>query len=261
MTLNQADFPMIFQEESLAWYLFWKVKRCFKEVCGMSTTNPIQQPRMKKNLPWAKLMGMERKRTFQKWTRHASVVREHVTCPKEWVNKWTQITNECKIRISSKFESNSTPSFNCIAAAAAKLLQSCPTLCDPIDGSPPGSSVPGILQARTLEWVAISFSNPWKWKVKVKSLSRLWLFETPWTVAYQAPPSVGLSRQDYWSGLPLPSPFNCIRFKESDKNFPELKSDGSSCFMFYQTPYAFLVSIIFKTCESLCCIPETYIIL
>lgn len=113
MTLNQADFPMIFQE-LLAWYLFWKVKRCFKEVCGMSTSNPMQQLYMKKNLPWAKLMGMERKRTFQKWTRHASVLRKHVTCPKEWVNKWTQITNQCKIRISSKFESNSTPSFNYI---------------------------------------------------------------------------------------------------------------------------------------------------
>ena len=76
-------------------------------------------------------------------------------------------------------------------AAAAKSLQSCPTLCDPIDGSPPGSPVPGILQARTLEWVAISFSNAWKWKVKVISLSRVWLFVTPWTVAYQAPPSMG----------------------------------------------------------------------
>ena len=85
-------------------------------------------------------------------------------------------------------------------------LKSCPTLCDPIDGSPPGSSVPGILQARTLEWVAISFSNAWKWKVKVKSLSRVQLFAIPWTAAYQAPPSMGFSRQEYWSGLPLPSP-------------------------------------------------------
>ena len=67
------------------------------------------------------------------------------------------------------------------AAAAAKLLQSCPTLCDPIDGSPSGSPIPGILQARTLEWVAISFSNAWKWKVKVKSLSRVRLLVTPWT--------------------------------------------------------------------------------
>ena len=92
------------------------------------------------------------------------------------------------------------------AAAAAKSLQLCPTLFDPIDGSPPGSPIPGILQARTLEWVAISFSNAWKWKVKVKSLSRFWLLATPWTAAYQAPLSMGFSRQEYWSGLPLPSP-------------------------------------------------------
>ena len=72
------------------------------------------------------------------------------------------------------------------AAAAAKSLQSCPTLCDPIDGSPPGSPIPGILQARTLECVAISFSNAWKWKVKEKLLSRVWLFGTPRTAAYQA---------------------------------------------------------------------------
>ena len=90
-----------------------------------------------------------------------------------------------------------------IAAAAAKLLQSCPTLCDSIDGSPPGSPVPGILQARVLEWVAISSSNAWKWKVKVKSLSRVRLLATPWTAAHQAPPSVGFSRQEYWSGVPL----------------------------------------------------------
>ena len=92
------------------------------------------------------------------------------------------------------------------AAAAAKSLQSYPTLCDPIDGSPPGSPVPGILQARTLEWIAISFSNAWKWKVKVKSLSRVWLLATPWTTAHQAPPSMGFSRQEDWSGVPLPSP-------------------------------------------------------
>ena len=90
-------------------------------------------------------------------------------------------------------------------SAAAKSLQSCPTLCYPIDGSPPGSPVPGILQARTLEWVAIFFSNAWEWKVKVKSLSRVRLFTTPWTAAYQAPPSMGFSRQEYWSGVPLPS--------------------------------------------------------
>ena len=92
------------------------------------------------------------------------------------------------------------------AAAAAKSLQSCPTLCNPIDSSPPGSPIPGILQARTLEWVAISFSNAWKWKVEVKSLSRVQLLATPWTSAYQAPPSMGFSQQEYWSGVPLPSP-------------------------------------------------------
>ena len=92
------------------------------------------------------------------------------------------------------------------AAAAAKSLQSCPTLCHPIDSSPLGSTVPGILQARTLEWVAISFSSAWKWKVKVKSLSSFQLFATPWTAAYQAPPSMGFSRQEYWSGVPSPSP-------------------------------------------------------
>ena len=97
------------------------------------------------------------------------------------------------------------------AAAAAKSLQSCPTLCDPIDGSPPGSPVPGILQARTLEWVAISFSNVWKWKVKVKSLSCVRLFATPWTAAYQAPPSMGFSRQEYWSRVPSPSPQRILK--------------------------------------------------
>ena len=88
-------------------------------------------------------------------------------------------------------------------AAAAKSLQSCPTLCDPTDGSPPGSSIPGILQARTQEWVAISFSNAWKEKWKL--LSRVQPSATPWTAAYQAPPSMGFSRQEYWSGVPLPS--------------------------------------------------------
>ena len=92
-----------------------------------------------------------------------------------------------------------------LAAAAAKSLQSCPTLCDPIDGSAPGSPVPGILQVRTLEWVAISSSNVWKWKVKVKSLNRVWLVETPWTAAQEAPPFMGFSRQEYWSRVPLPS--------------------------------------------------------
>ena len=98
------------------------------------------------------------------------------------------------------------------AAAAAKLLQSCLTLWDPIDSSQPGSPISGILQARTLQWVAISFSNAWKWKVKVKSLSQVRLLATPWTAAHQAPPYLGFSRQEHWSGLPFPS-----RMHESEK--------------------------------------------
>ena len=96
---------------------------------------------------------------------------------------------------------------------AAKSLQSCPTLCDPIDGGPAGAPVPGILQTRTLDWVAISFSNAWKWKVKVKSLSRVRLLETPWSAAHQAPLSMGFSRQEYWNGVPLPSPKDSTFFK------------------------------------------------
>ena len=86
------------------------------------------------------------------------------------------------------------------ADATAKSLQSCPTLWDPIDGNPPGSPDPGILQARTLEWVVISFSNAWKWRVKVKSLSHVQIFVTSWSAAYQAPPSMAFSRQEFWRG-------------------------------------------------------------
>ena len=93
--------------------------------------------------------------------------------------------------------------YTCPHTAAPKSPQSCPTLCDPRDGSPSGSPVPGILQARTLEWVAISFSNAWKWKVKVKLRSHVWLLATPWTAAHQAPPSMGFSRQEYWSGVAI----------------------------------------------------------
>ena len=102
------------------------------------------------------------------------------------------------------FINNYSATFNTvviISVAAAKSLQSCLTLRDPINSNPPGSPIPGILQARTLEWVTISFSNAWKWKVKVKSL-----LATPWTAPYQAPPSMGFSRRKYWSGVPSPSP-------------------------------------------------------
>ena len=119
----------------------------------------------------------------------------------------TTHVNIKKKKKSTSYQKGLSLSFCLYAAAAAKSPQSCPTLCDPTDGSPPGSPIPGILQARTLEWVAISFSNAWKWKLKVKSISRVWLLATPWTVAHQAPPSMGFSRQEYWSGVPLPSPF------------------------------------------------------
>ena len=110
----------------------------------------------------------------------------------------------------------------CESSAAAKSLQSYPTLCDPIDGSPPGFPIPGILQARTLEWVAISFSSAWNWKVKVKSFSHVWLLVTPWTAAYQAPPSMGFSRQEYWSGVPSPSPGDLLR----DPGIPETQGSN-----------------------------------
>ena len=115
-----------------------------------------------------------------------------------WMMAVFKIKNVCTVLRPSHLDTSST--------TITKSLQSCPILCNPIDGSPPGSPVPGILQARTLEWVALSFSNAWKWKVKVKSLSHVWPSATPWTAAYQAPPSMGFSRQEYCSGVPLPSP-------------------------------------------------------
>ena len=92
-----------------------------------------------------------------------------------------------------------------------------------MDCSLPGFSVHGIFQARTLEWVAISFPNAWKWKVKVKSLSRVWLLVTPWTAAHQAPPSMGFSGQQYWSGLPLPSPSFTLEDRYFEVNIKEIK--------------------------------------
>ena len=119
----------------------------------------------------------------------------------EWKNEWMSTCEGCTgYQFQPKGDNAEW------YGAAAKSLQSCPTLWDPIDSSPPGSPVPEIHQARTLEWVAISFSNGWKWKVKVKSLSRVRLLATPWTAAHQAPLSMGFSRQGYWSGVPLPSP-------------------------------------------------------
>ena len=138
----------------------------------------------------------------------------HSICQQIWkTQQWPQDwKRSVSIPIPKKGCAKECSSYHTIAhishaaAAAAKSLQSCPTLCDPRDSSPPGSPVPGIFQARTLEWAAISFSNAWKWEVKVKSLSCVWPSATPWTAAFQAPPSMGFSRQEYWSGVPLPSP-------------------------------------------------------
>ena len=139
---------------------------------------------------------------------------------KNWTTNWTYSLflyslyscDSLIISLLMKWKLNITYFYRVIRriAAAAKSLQSCPTLWDPTDGSPPGSPVPGIFQAKTLEWVAISFSNAWKWKVKEKWLSPVPLLATPWTTAYQAPLSVGFSRQEYWSGVPLPSLSNTI---------------------------------------------------
>ena len=121
------------------------------------------------------------------------------------------------------------------AAAAAKSLQSCPTLCNLRDGSPPGSPIPGILQARTLEWVAISFSNAWKWNVKGKSLSRVRLLATPWTAAHQTSPSMRFSMQEYWSGVPLPSPKMFIdNLISSERHIALSKDQGQSTGILFQ---------------------------
>ena len=143
-------------------------------------------------------MKISMKKSFQNYS-----VKHRYTCVKchdfSWGLIYFFLQGKCKLYNWSGF-----PSVLAAAAASAKSLQSCLTLCDPIDGSPPGPPIPGILQARTLEWVAISFSNAWKWKVKGKSFSRVRLLATPWTAAHQAPPSMGFSRQEYWSGVPLP---------------------------------------------------------
>ena len=171
---------------------------------------------MVKNLPaiqetWVRSLGQEYP-LGKGMATHSSILA--------WRMPWTEEPGGLqsmgleKVRHDWTTNAHTHGSFIPAAAAAAKSLQSCPTLCDPIDGSPPGSPVPGILQASTLEWVAISFSNAWKWKVKVKSLSLVRPSATPWTAAFQAPPSMGFSRQEYWSGVPLSSPIytlQCIK--------------------------------------------------
>ena len=150
-----------------------------------------------------------------------------------WIWKWSgECETSAPISHWSQVPWTSADSHAPPKRYAAKSLQSCPTLCNPIDGSPSGSPVPGILQARTLEWVAISFSNAWKWKVKVKSLSRVRPSETPWTAAYHAPPSMGFSRQEYWSGVPLPSPSKKYRlWLTGHLQFPMLSNQIAQDFL------------------------------
>ena len=160
---------------------------------------------------------------------HLSLVKSPLnSLPKETLRR-PQTSNELGAWILSPMRHS--------AAAAAKSLQSCPTLCDPIDGSPPGSPVPGILQARTLEWVAFSFSDAWKWKVKVKLLSHVWLFVTPWTAAYQAPLPMGFSRQEYWSGLPLPSPNETLRRPQTSNKLGGSQKENSQ--FPFSSPYQY----------------------
>ena len=193
------------------------------QICSLGEEDPLEKEMATHSstlawrIPWTeepgRLQSMRSQRARRNWvTKHMHTQSNNMITRIDYENG-----KELKILLTLNRPFLPIPHF---AAAAAKSLQSCPTLCDPIDGSPPGSPTPGILQARTLEWVAISFSNAWKWKVKVKSLSHVRLFETPWTAAHQAPPSMGFSRQEYWSGVPLPSPylvteyyiFYCINF-------------------------------------------------
>ena len=188
-------------------------------------------------LPMAFFTELEQKFSQFIWKYKKCQNSEHILEKEEWSWRnqpsWLQIilqsyshqdsmsTSRHKNQNIDQWNKIESPEINpCIYAAAAKLLQSCLTLCDPIGSSPPGSPIPGFIQARTLEWFAISSSNAWKWKVKGKSLSRVLLLAIPWTAAYQAPPSMEFSRQEYWSGLPLPSPctYGYLIFDKGGKN-------------------------------------------
>ena len=153
---------------------------------------------------WQLELDMEQHTGSKLWKQYKAVY-----CHLAYLTSMQSIHVKCSARWSQtgiKIARRNINNLRYAGAAAAKSLQSCPTLCDPIDGSPPGFPVPGILQARTLEWVAISFSNTCKWKVKVKLLSRVQPSATPWTAAFQALPSMRFPRQECWSGVPLPSP-------------------------------------------------------
>ena len=162
-----------------------------------------------RGLPWDRSFEISVPSKLQAVFKEGCLQKGKVWNSWEWANRLFQILSSLFISLClllvQKIQETDVTWFQ-DSTATATSLQFCPTLCDPIDSSPPGSPVPGILQARTLEWVAISFSNAYKWKVKVKSLSRVRLLATPWTAAYQALQPMGFSRQEYWSGVPLSSP-------------------------------------------------------
>ena len=179
----------------------------------MCSSSPLLGPYLSKRRVWPTSLAL-----LLVTTVDAARLKHHtfIVCS-SWVIRTEShvvaVTDSCIItdqgsHITEFFKLSNTDGYHLVyaAVAAAKSLQLCPTLCDPTDGNPPGSPIPEILQARTLEWVAISFSRAWKRKEKVKSFSRIRLLGTPWTAAYQAPPPTGFSRQEYWSGVPLPSP-------------------------------------------------------
>ena len=201
---SHAIFPI--PEEWIWWTLFPWLGYCILQNSSSSVSHSVESDSA---IPWTVAhqapltMGFSRQEYWSgmpilspedsSWPRD----RTRVSClAGRFFTIWAAGKTYCRVDLKKQRYS---------AAAAAKSHQSCSTLCDPIDGSPPGSPIPGILQTRILEWVAISFSNAWKWKVKVKSLSHVQLSATPWAAAYQAPPSMGFSRQEYWSGVPLPS--------------------------------------------------------
>ena len=181
-------------QEKIIWKL-WGVKKWILNRTGCVKAPQRRQLGMQRNR--MRLVWLEWGRRWVRWSRRRSAGSRPVHL---WGSQGARSTlcALCAVCLSA----TGIQSRN---SNAAKSPQSCMTLCDPIQGSPLGSSVPGIFQARTLEWVAISFSNARKWKVKVKSLSHAQLLVTPWTAAYQAPPSMGFSRREYWSRVPLPS--------------------------------------------------------
>ena len=183
----------------------------FKEETGvwdLKKLQPVSKVGKISQSCWIKFLWLPTHRAHFQGEEPTAIPHFSSTTPAQHTKPHTSFLNKHKHKwyqgLQTKAQLHPELINSAAAAAAAKSFQSCPTLCNPIDCSLPGSPVPGILQARTLEWVALSFSNAWKWKVKVKSLSHVQLLVTPWTAACQIPPSMGFSRQKYWSGVPSP---------------------------------------------------------